>query len=107
MPYQTTSGPLYWIRAGQKGCASSLFQSYMYEVCGSLWVGFSVNHHPVGGLSLLHSHVRGPNLSSVHPLVVTDIYLLCGLTAGPHQDSLFTVVYSGLSLLLKNTDGNP
>ena len=78
MPYEITYSSLYWIRSGHNGCASSLFQSLVYEVFGSLYVGFFVTHHPVGGLSLIHIQSKVLQWASIYHLVVTDIYLLFG-----------------------------
>ena len=60
VPYKMASSTLSWIRVGQKGCASSTFHSFIYEVCVSYYVGFSVTTHPVGGLSILHIQEKFP-----------------------------------------------
>ena len=102
-----TYGPLSRIRVDQKGCASSLFQASIHEVCGSWWVVLSVTTHPFDSLPLIHSQVEGPHCASLYPLVVTDIYLIRGLTTGPHRASICPMVSSGLPLLFKNIKGPP
>ena len=80
MPYQMTSSSLSCIRSGQKGCASSLFQSLILEFCGSWQVGLSINPYPVGCMYLLHSQAEGSHFASLYPLphcggpVITNRY---------------------------------
>ena len=107
VPYQISSGPLSCIRGFHKGCYSSMYHPFIYEVSGSGYIVLYVTLHPFGGLSLLHSQSIGPKWGSMYILVVVDIYLLCGWTTGPHQASLCPVDFFRLPLLFKNNKGPP
>ena len=94
--------PLSWIRSDQKGC-----DTFIYEVCDSWYVRFSVTFHPVGDLSLIHSQEEGPHFASIYPLFATNISLLYGLTTGPCWVTLYPVALSRLSLLFKKLNSLP
>ena len=89
VPYQMTPSPLSWGSAGHKACASSLFKSFTYAVCGRCYIEFYITPYLVGGLSLLHIQSKFPQWDSLYPLVVADISLLCGWTTGPHWISIY------------------
>ena len=91
----------------QKVCASSLFQSFIYEVRCNRYVGLYVNTHYFDGMSLIHSQAKDTQWTSLYTLVVADISLLCDLTTLPYWASLYLVTLSGLPLLIKNTKGSP
>ena len=56
---------------------------------------------------LLHIQAEGPQWVYIFPLVVDNISLICWWTTGPHRDPLCPVASYGLSVLFKDTEGNP
>ena len=93
-----TYSPLSWVRAGQKGCASSLFQSFVYEVCGGCYVGYMllpdllmfclcsiVSHKFLTGLPcirwllLIYPHSVGEPKGLTGPPCVLWLHIVCPL----------------------------